>query len=151
MSDNVYRKTKLTGNLGEKLVAKYFRNKGLLVEESIDMFDQKKDMIVDEKYTCEVKTQQVWHRENAFTVKPNQILKCMEVDLLIFVETPSKYNGNTVSMYQLPKDKRRARLDVTRDGRTMYLFSKSDTYLLDVIKDPVVVRQFNKYTISTWR
>lgn len=151
MSDNVYRKTKLTGNLGEKLVAKYFRNKGLLVEESIDMFDQKKDMIVDEKYTCEVKTQQVWHREDAFSVKSNQVQKCQDVDILIFVETPSKYNGNVVCLYQLPKDKRETRVLCTKDGRTMHLFSRSNADLLEVINDSVVVRQFNRYTISTWR
>ena len=140
-----------TGDLGERLVARYFRNRGLHVEESIDLFDRKKDMVVDEKHTCEVKTQQLWHKENAFTVKPGQIQKCRDVDLLIFVETPSKYNGNKVCLYEFPKDKRQTRVLRTADGRTMRLFGRENANLLETITDPIVVEQFNRYTLSTWR
>ena len=140
-----------TGDLGERLVARYFRSQGLQVEESMDLFDRKKDMIVDEKHTCEVKTQQLWHKENAFTVKPGQIAKCRDVDILIFVETPSKYNGNVVNLYEFPKDKRQTRSLRTRDGRTMHLFEKENASLLATISDPVIVNQFNRYTLSTWR
>lgn len=140
-----------TGDLGERLVARYFRNRGLRVEESIDLFDRKKDMVVDEKHTCEVKTQQLWHKENAFTVKPGQIQKCRDVDLLIFVETPSKYNGNKVCLYEFPKDKRQTRVLRTADGRKMRLFGRENANLLETITDPLVVEQFNRYTLSTWR
>jgi hypothetical protein len=140
-----------TGDLGERLVARYFRSQGLHVEESIDLFDQKKDMIVDEKHTCEVKTQQLWHKENAFTIKPGQVAKCRDVDILIFVETPSKYNGNIVNLYEFPKDRRKTRIHRTRDGRTMHLFGKENARLLATISDPVIVDQFNRYTLSTWR
>ena len=150
MLDTDQMKTK-TGDLGERLVARYFRNRGLHVEESIDLFDRKKDMVVDEKHTCEVKTQQLWHKENAFTVKAAQVAKCRDVDILIFVETPSKYNGNKVCLYEFPKDKRQTRVLRTMDGRTMHLFGRENANLLETITDPVVVEQFNRYTLSTWR
>lgn len=140
-----------TGDLGERLVARYFRSQGLQVEESMDLFDRKKDMIVDEKHTCEVKTQQPWHKENAFTVKPGQITKCRNVDILIFVETPSKYNGNVVNLYEFPKDKRQTTSLITRDGRTMHLYAKENARLLDTISDPMIVEQFNRYSLSNWR
>ena len=150
MLDSDQMKVK-TGDLGERLVAKYFRSRGLHVEESIDLFDQKKDMVIDEKHTCEVKTQQLWHKEDAFTIKPGQVEKCMSVDILVFVETPSKYNGNKVNLYFFPKGKRRTRSLRTRDGRTMHLFQREDAELLQTIDDPIVVDQFNRYTLSTWR
>jgi hypothetical protein len=140
-----------TGDLGERLVARYFRSRGLHVEESIDLFDQKKDMVVNEKHTCEVKTQQLWHKENAFTIKPGQIAKCRDVDILIFVETPSKYNGNVVNLYEFPRDKRQTRSLCTRDGRTMHLYAKENARLLATISDSLIVDQFNRYTLSTWR
>lgn len=150
MLDADQMKTK-TGDLGERLVARYFRNRGLHVEESIDLFDRKKDMVIDEKHTCEVKTQQLWHKENAFTVKAGQVAKCRDVDILIFVETPSKYNGNKVRLYEFPKDQRQTRVLRTADGRTMHLFGRENANLLETITDPVVVEQFNRYTLSTWR
>jgi hypothetical protein len=139
-----------TGDLGEKLVAKFYRGKGLHVEESLDLFDRKKDMLVDEKHTCEVKTQQLWHREQAFTVKPNQVQKCMDVDILVFVETPSKYNGNNVMIYEFPKEKRRTLVKRTKDNRVMHLFLKKDAVLLETVTDTMVVDQFKRYTLSSW-
>jgi len=143
------KKTK-TGDLGEKLVAKYYRSLGHKVEESLDLFDRKKDMMIDEE-TCEVKTQQPWHMENSFTVQGNQIKKCTTVDRLIFVETPSKYNGFEVKIYEFPKDKRMTKVRSTSDNRKMYLFSKDNGILLTTIKEPVIIDQFKKYMVSEWR
>lgn len=140
-----------TGDLGERLVSRYFRSKGLQVEESLDLFDRKRDMLVGDGQTCEVKTQQAWHKENAFTVKPNQVSKCQSVDILVFVETPSIYNGNRVMMYEFPKDKRQTRVLRTRDGRFMHLFEKEHAVLLAEVTDPMVVDQFRKYSLSKWR
>lgn len=149
MLDSNQLKTK-TGELGERIVSRYFRNLGLHVEESFDLFDRKKDMIIDGNHTCEVKTQQAWHIENAFTIKKNQLQKCMDVDKLIFVETPSKYNGNKVYLYDFPKEKRRTATRTTSDGRFMHLFFKRDSVLLEVIDDLVIVNQFKRYTLSGW-
>lgn len=143
------KKTK-TGDLGEKLVAKYFRGLGYDVEESLDLFDRKKDMMINEE-TCEVKTQQPWHSENAFSVKENQMKKCLSVDHLIFVETPSENNNYEVKLYEFPKDKRQTKIRTTSDNRKMYLFSKVNGNLLTSISEPVIVEQFKKYMMSAWR
>lgn len=139
-----------TGDLGEKLVAKYFREQGLFVEESLDLFDRKKDMMIGEQ-TCEVKTQQRWHTENAFTIAKFQINKCRSVDRLIFVETPSKYDQDTVRIYEYPKEKRLFRLRTTNDGRPMYLLSVSDGQLLTTYTERYIIDQFNRYSTSNWR
>lgn len=44
--ENELKKT-LLGILGEKIVAKYLRDKGHEVNESLYMFDSSKDMLVD--------------------------------------------------------------------------------------------------------
>jgi hypothetical protein len=150
MLDSNQKKQK-TGDLGEKLVARYYRDMGRSVYETMDLFDDKKDMLIDGLLSCEVKTQQPWHKEQAFTVKANQIKKCMSVDILIFVETPSKYNGNVVKLYEFPKNKRSTRECSTYDGRTMHLFDKKYATLLTTINDQIIVEQFNRYTLSTWR
>jgi hypothetical protein len=143
------RRTK-TGELGEKLVARYYRSLGFTVEESLNLNDSKKDMLVGNK-TCEVKTQQVWHKENSFSIRVNQLKKCNDVDILIFVETPSKYNQNTVRLHEMPKDKRKVKTLTTSDGRTMHLFSKNNAILLKTITDEDIVKQFERYSLSKWK
>lgn len=149
MLNNSERRMK-TGDLGEKLVARYYRSNGILVEESLNLNDSKKDMLVDNK-TCEVKTQQAWHKENSFSIRVNQLKKCTDVDILIFVETPSKYNQNTVRLYEMPKDKRKVKTLTTSDGRTMHLFSKNNAILLETITDENIVKQFERYSLSKWK
>lgn len=139
-----------TGDLGEKLVARYYRSNEILVEESLNLNDSKKDMLVDNK-TCEVKTQQAWHKENSFSIRVNQLKKCTDVDILIFVETPSKYNQNTVRLYEMPKEKRKVKTLTTSDGRTMHLFSKNNAILLETITDENIVKQFERYSLSKWK
>jgi hypothetical protein len=139
-----------TGELGERLVAKYFRDLGIYVEESLDLFDRTKDMTVD-GLICEIKTQQLWHKEQAFTIKPNQLKKCQEVDILIFVETPSKYNGNKVYVYEFTKDKRQTRMMETADGRVMHLFPKANAKLLTSSSNNNIIKQFSEYSVSKFR
>jgi hypothetical protein len=138
-----------TGNLGEKLVAKYFRDLGHSVEESLDLLDRKKDMMIDDE-TCEIKTQTPWYQQKAFSVKWNQIEKCSNVDKLIFVETPSRDNP-CVKIYEYKKENRNPRMMVTRDNRKMYLFPISEGNLLTTITDPMIIDQFNRYSVSTWK
>lgn len=143
------KKTK-TGELGERLVARYYRDQGHKVEESLNLFDREKDMTIDEE-TCEVKTQIPWIRENAFTVKENQIRKCLSVERLIFVETPSKFNGYKVEIYEFPKDTRKYRTKITKDNRKMILFEKKNGVLLTTIEDDGIVEQFNRYSLTDWK
>lgn len=148
MFDTEQKKMK-TGDLGEKLVAKYYRNIGSSVEESLDLFDYEKDMMINNQ-PCEVKTQQRWHREGAFTIKPNQVKKCEDVDLLVIVETPSKYNNMSVVLYEFPKDKRKFYRKQTSDGRLMYCIKTALGKVLTTYTNPVIISQFTRYSNSLW-
>ena len=76
------------GLAGEKIAKEFFIKEGKKVEDSIDPFDNKKDMIVDGKHT-EVKTQTPWVLQKSFTIKNNhQFNKCKNADMLIFVQAP---------------------------------------------------------------
>jgi hypothetical protein len=141
------KKTK-TGELGERIVAKYFRDQGCKVEESLNLFDSKKDMMID-GLTCEVKSQQPWHSENAFSIKPYQLKKCKSVDRLFFVETPSKYNQQT-KIYELDKENRIFYKRNARDGREMLLVKKTKCKLLTIIEEHIIVNQFKEYSVSSW-
>jgi aspartyl/asparaginyl-tRNA synthetase len=138
-----------TGTLGEKLVAKYFRDIGHKVDESLDLYDRIKDMTIDDEL-CEVKTQQRWHSENAFSIGHNQLNKCKSVDRLIIVETPSKYKSK-VTLYEYPKDRRRFYKKETSDGRYMYLIKVSEGIELTSFTDPVIIKQFNNYSASSYK
>ena len=148
MFDTEQKKMK-TGDLGEKLVAKYYRNIDSSVEESLDLFDYEKDMMVNNQ-SCEVKTQQRWHIQGDFTINPNQVKKCEEVDLLVIVETPSKYNNMSVVLYEFPKDKRKFYRKKTNDGRWMYCIKTTLGKVLTTYTNPVIINQFNRYSNSSW-
>jgi hypothetical protein len=77
----------ILGRMGEKIVCNWLRRKGCLVEEAIDHYDRHKDMIVDGK-TAEVKTEQPFVFQNAFTFRESQLRKCKNVDILYFVSVP---------------------------------------------------------------
>lgn len=144
---NKHEKMNATGMLGERLVAKYFRDKGHTVEESLDMYDSIQDMHIDGQ-NCEVKTQQPWHNENSFTIRENQLEKCVCADRLIFVETPSVYNDYTVQLWEFPRGKRQPKTKTTKAKRTMYLFNKDKGVLLQKITDEKIIDQFKRYSLS---
>lgn len=84
------------GRLGEELVAEVLG--GTL---SADYYDDVKDMTLADGTQVEVKTQVRWKRENAFTIDDTitgrNLEKCLEVDMLIFVE-PGK--NNIIRLYE---------------------------------------------------
>ena len=137
------------GMAGEKLVSNFFRSLGHTVEESLSTYDRVKDMTVDGK-TCEVKTQQPFHVEDAFTMKENQLKKCKDVDKLIFVEAPEP-KANVVYIWEAPKEHRKFRTRVTRDGRNMYLLDKGNMILLTSINDKVLVNEMKGFSNSKWK
>ena len=136
------------GMAGEKLVSSFFRSLGHTVEESLSTYDNVKDMIVDGK-TCEVKTQMPFYTENSFTMKKNQLTKCRNVDKLIFVEAPSS-KSDVIKIWEAPKETRKFRTRVTKDGRNMYLLDKGRMNLLHTIEDIVIVNEMKSFSNSTW-
>ena len=147
MSDKL--KMNQMGTAGEKLVCSFYRDLGCKVEESLSTYDRVKDLIVDGE-TCEVKTQQPFHIENAFTIKKNQLTKCRNVAKLIFVEVPST-NSDVIKIWEAPKETRKFRTRMTRDGRNMYLLDKGRMNLLHSYNDPVIVNEVKSFSNSTWR
>jgi len=147
MSDKL--KMNQMGMAGEKIVSNFFRSTGHSVEESLSTYDRVKDMIVDGE-TCEVKTQQPFHIENAFTMKENQLTKCKNVDKLIFVEVPSN-NSDVIKLWEAPKDNRKFRTRMTRDGRNMYLLGKENMVLIAAVSDGVLVNELKSFSNSKWK
>ena len=100
---NNQQKMLMLGNIGEKLIRYLAQEEGCEVREYPSLYDSEKDLTINGK-TCEVKTQVPFFVEDAFTVKKNQIRKCKNVDILLFVESPNK--GNVIRVYSVPKEKR---------------------------------------------
>ena len=75
------------GDMGERIVANYLNEKDCKVKLSTDPYDSKKDMRVDGK-TCEVKTQVPYVFKDGFTIKPNQLPKCLNADRFLIVQAP---------------------------------------------------------------
>jgi len=68
----------ILGRMGEKYVSNYLSKKGVVVEQALNHFDSKKDLMGDGK-TIEVKTQVPFIKEKAITIKPNTITPKMVV------------------------------------------------------------------------
>ena len=76
------------GLSGEKIIINMLSEEGCKVKTSINKYDSEKDLLVDDTYTVEVKTQAPFVKENAFTFNPSQLRKCKSVDVLYFVSVP---------------------------------------------------------------
>jgi hypothetical protein len=99
------RKNKISrlGEIGEKIIRNMFSSQGLKVEDSLDVYDNKKDMTVYEeeydevsftlivnKKTIEVKVNTPYVDKKAVTIRENQLKKCRGVDELYFITIPHK-------------------------------------------------------------
>jgi hypothetical protein len=99
------RKNKISrlGEIGEKIIRNMFSSQGLVVEDSLDVYDSTKDMTVyreelDEvsftlvvnKLTIEVKVCTPYVHKKAVTLRKKQLKKCREVDELYFITVPHK-------------------------------------------------------------
>lgn len=81
-----YKKV-LLGMLGEKIVAKHFRDSGHQVEESLDVFDSTKDMIIDGN-NVEVKTNAPLLYYDSFSILKNQYNKIMNSHRVYWLSVP---------------------------------------------------------------
>lgn len=81
-----YKKV-LLGMLGEKIVAKHFRDSGHHVEESLDVFDSTKDMIIDGN-NVEVKTNAPLIYYDSFSFPKSQYKKIMNSYRVYWVSVP---------------------------------------------------------------
>ena len=144
-------KQKALGDIGEKIVARYHRSLGMIVEESINPADSVKDLMINNE-TAEVKTQSLFFKENAFTIKTNQLKKCMSVKHLFFVEAPSNYREDPDAgwVYSVDNSIVVYRAHKTKDGRDMILFPKDQPAIkkLFQITDPEELSWMKKWSSS---
>jgi hypothetical protein len=81
-----YKKV-LLGMLGEKIVAKYFRDAGCVVDESLNIFDSEKDMIIDGN-NVEVKTNAPLIYYDSFSIPNGQYNKIMNSHRVYWISVP---------------------------------------------------------------
>lgn len=87
------------GQIGEKIVSNYYSRAGNIVEHSIDPFDRHKDLLVDGE-KVEVKTQTRYVMKDCFTLKLNQIKKCMNGYHIVECPTTA---SNESALYKVDK------------------------------------------------
>lgn len=81
-------KRKNLGDIGENICLKYLSLEGLEPILSENRFDIEKDIILKDGRLVEVKTQPAYWSTNIVSIKENQLKKCLECDILLFVLTP---------------------------------------------------------------
>ena len=142
------------GFTGEDLVAKLLMEQGRTVVKSSDRYDAEKDLTADGKYV-EIKTQVPYRffgtrKQPAFTVpivcesvRRNQLNKCMNVDLLIFVKRPDS-SDPVIRIYEAPPIGHRTFeiIQNKKDHRYVAGFYISTMTELGVITDPDIVQNF---------
>lgn len=142
--------TRNLGLIGEKIVINHYSRLGGIVEHSINSYDNKKDLVVDGK-TVEVKTQVPWISENSFTIKPNQLRKCRNVDELIFISVPAPRHKDKWSGWMFSADPKKFKVKsyTTNDGREMVLIPRDQDALTPLRKlSENELSELTKYTVS---
>ena len=132
---------------GEKLVKAIYEIMGHTVILSEDKYDSEKDMLIDGQ-TCEVKTQIPVITQNCMAIKTNQYYKCINADILLFVEIPysNRYGVNeTVNIYQAKIRDSSNSLWIpwrSADGRDMMLYPISKLTLIESIQNEEICKRF---------
>jgi len=146
-----YNKTQC-GAMGEYLVRKVFSQMGYNVKLSDNPYDSEKDMTINGKL-CEVKTQQRYHLKKMLTIRDNQINKCQNADILIFVEYPTlKSNDITIRMWIADKKETRQIDEIffTRQGRKMAGYKTENLRLFYEFESREWSNKFHSVTNSKW-
>lgn len=142
----------LLGLIGERIVAHYLRNMGHVVEESLNVFDTEKDMMVDGK-PVEVKTQVPIIVEDSFGISPGQKTKIMNCHRVYFVSVPTKRTddlaGGIFEMDPSAEDLKAHRWQRI-DGKTMICFPRRQPAMKFVaqITDQGILDQLRKLSLS---
>lgn len=142
----------LLGIMGERIVASILRKRGHLVEESLNVFDDEKDMLVDGK-RVEVKTQVPYMIEDSFAVLPYQLKKLKGCDLVYFISVPLKAQdplAGAIFEIDLNSDDAKAHRVERHDGQTVICFPRrqKEMKLIDQITDEGVLEQLRKLSTS---
>ena len=145
------------GALGEQLVKEFFESTGSIVEQSPNRYDEEKDLLVDGVPT-EVKTQTIY-RNFAFptgiapaltaplktdtNIYRNQLCKCVNVDRLIFVTRPSRYDY-VLRILEHPKPRMFTLKQNSHDNRFVAGFRLSDMKILKEFRNKDLLQIFEE-------
>lgn len=143
----------LLGMIGERIVASFLRKRGHEVEESLNVFDTEKDMLVDGK-KVEVKTQVPIVVEDSFGITPSQMAKIKGSHRVYFVSVPLQRNEDDLegTIFELdPSDPSiRAHRWSTHKGREMICFPRRQAAMKMIhhITDEKILEQLKMLSTS---
>jgi hypothetical protein len=143
----------LLGVIGERIVASILRKQGMSVEESLNVFDTEKDMLVDGN-RVEVKTQVPIMIEDSFGVTMSQKNKIMNSHRVYFVSVPPQKNQDPLAGSIFEMDPGNPQLKAhkwrTYSGREMLCFPRRQPAmkLIHQITDEVILQQLKDLTTT---
>jgi len=140
------------GLIGERIVAKFLRDQGHVVDESFDPFDTEKDMLMDGK-PIEVKTQVPYMIEDSFAIFPTQLKKLKDCYRAYFVSVPLKAEdplAGGIFEIDLKSDDVKAHRVQRHDGASIICFPRrqSAMKMIHQITDPGILEQLKKLSTS---
>lgn len=140
----------LLGMIGERIVAQALRKQGCIVEESLNVFDMDKDMLVDGK-PCEVKTQVPFMIEDSFGVSPNQLPKIMRCHRVYFVAVPLlRHDDLEGCVFEMdPQSPFKSHRRAIAGGKEVICFPRRQDAMKQIsrVTDPAILKQLR--TLST--
>lgn len=137
--------------LGEKIVAKHFRDSGHQVEESLNVFDQDKDMIIDGN-NVEVKTNAPLIYYDSFSFPKGQYNKIMNSYRVYWVSVPLQTQEDQFAGCIFEMDPKVAKLHTItfNSGQTTIGLRRQQEGMKVIyrIKDPVLLKQLKELSSS---
>jgi hypothetical protein len=137
----------LLGMLGEKIIAKHLRDIGCVVDESLDVFDSTKDMVVD-GMCVEVKTNAPLFYYDSFSIPQNQYNKIIKSHRVYWLSVPlqtkeDQFSGcifemdpNIAKVHQIKFGDGRSVIGVKRQQEGMKIIYKiTDIKLLNHLRE----------------
>jgi hypothetical protein len=151
MNKEAELKKTLLGILGEKIVAKYLRDCGHSVNESLYMFDSTKDLDVDGEMV-EVKTQVPFFIYDAFAVSINQITKIQNSHKVYWVSVPPSKVNDVMGGFVFEMDPKIATgfMHKLKTGREVMCFKRNQEGMKIVhqIKDQKLLSHLQELSTS---
>jgi hypothetical protein len=141
----------LLGALGERIVAKYLRDKGHNVNESLYMFDSDKDLEVDGEHV-EIKTQVPFLVYDSFAVSLNQMNKIQKSSKVYWVSLPPTKVNDILAGFIFEMDPKIATsfLHRLKNGREIMCFKRNQDGMKVVyqIKDKKLLNHLQELSTS---
>lgn len=151
MNNEAELKKTLLGILGEKIVAKYLRDSGHNVNESLYMFDSCKDLDVDGE-RVEVKTQVPFLIFDSFAVSINQMNKIQNSHRVYWVSVPPTKINDVMGGFVFEMDPKIATSFMHRlkTGREVMCFKRNQEGMKVVyqIKDQKLLKHLQELSTS---